>query len=89
MILYILQLTTLYYEGEDKNEAKAYWEILKNDPYKMKEVFGKLASKEGKFIGVWKVFEIAEVNWKTGGRGSDTKFETLLRICSSLMVEIS
>ncbi|KAM0263347.1 hypothetical protein ACHAQJ_001203 [Trichoderma viride] len=82
LIFYILQLSSI--DGSDDiSDTRIHWQIMQNDPSKMKAVFHKLATKEKQFVEVWKVLEKAEATRRSGNRENSLK--TISDICSELM----
>ncbi|RSL48086.1 hypothetical protein CEP54_013099 [Fusarium duplospermum] len=91
LILYILQLVSVYCEGDGGELGGGFamhYESVRNEPSKMMEIFKRLAT-EKKFVEVWKVFENAEEALRTGGRLPDNKFRILTKICSELLTGLN
>ncbi|KAF4466269.1 intracellular serine protease [Fusarium albosuccineum] len=85
LILYILQLVSLYFKGE---EVATHYESVKKDPSKMRNIFNRLAT-DRKFVEVWKVFDDAEKELRTGGRLPEKKFDHLKKICEDMLAGLS
>ncbi|OHE93567.1 hypothetical protein CORC01_11164 [Colletotrichum orchidophilum] len=82
IILYILQLVSCYYKDDEDVPAVArYYDRIRDNPRKMKEVFERLAATNMKFVEVWRAFETAENDWRAGG----DKIEILSEICTKLL----
>ncbi|KAM6482792.1 hypothetical protein HDV62DRAFT_335409 [Trichoderma sp. SZMC 28011] len=83
LILYLSRLVGVYYRN-DNDPVLRMIDGLEQDPGKMKPIFEKLMTKK-KFVEVWRAFENADEQSRTGGRDESNKFEILSDICSKLM----
>ncbi|RYP61446.1 hypothetical protein DL770_009787 [Monosporascus sp. CRB-9-2] len=87
LVLYMLQLTSLHcsIRGEG-DKAELYTKVAK-DPKQMREVLAKLKTHGG-FVEVWKAFQGAEDAVRTSGRGKETRFKVMEKICAQLTLGI-